>query len=128
MSSASGVFIESLLDKASLVKNPRSTFGVNYLQISGLEEGRYALWLKKEDVRINFRVFSGKHWELSTDFVVGERGLIRRAQTSLNLLRIDAGEIKKGDTYTVKVAIGGDYQKARVHAIGFNLMPVDISG
>jgi len=107
--STSGVFIETLFEKASLVKNPRSTFGVNYVHISGLDEGRYAIWLKKEDVRINFRVFSGKHWELSTDFLVGERGLIRRVQPSLNLLRIDKVDIKRGDTYSVKVSIGGDY-------------------
>ena len=62
MNENGGVFIESVFKKAQLIKNPRNKFGVNYLSISGLDEGQYKLWLKKENVRIVFNVVSGKHW------------------------------------------------------------------
>lgn len=70
--------MENRFGKAQLIKNPRNRYGVNYLQISGLEEGSYKLWLKKEDVKISFRVFSGKYWEMSSDFLLSQRGLIQR--------------------------------------------------
>ena len=47
-----GTYIENRFDKAKLVKNQRNQFGVNYIEMVGLEEGQYQVWLKKEDVRI----------------------------------------------------------------------------
>jgi hypothetical protein len=99
---------------------------VNYLHISGLEEGRYELWLKKEGVRLNFIIFSGKHWDKSPDFLISQRGLVKRQQLSLDLLTIDS--IYLQDQNGAKVSIGGDYQNARVHAIAFNFLPPDIQG
>jgi hypothetical protein len=69
-----------MYSKAKLVKNPRNKFGVNYVKIApgSLQEGKYELWLKKENVRIAFNVLSGRHWAFSSDFILTERSIVQR--------------------------------------------------
>ena len=75
------MYIENMFENVRLVKNPRSKLGVNYLQISGLTEGRYDIWLKKDDdVRFTVIVHNGKHWPMSADFLLSERALILRGR------------------------------------------------
>jgi len=45
---SNGVYIENLFEMAKLIPNPRNSVGVNYVEISGLSEGTYSIWLKKE--------------------------------------------------------------------------------
>ena len=48
----SGTYIRNQITKAKLVVNERNKHGVNYVEVSGLSEGQYVLWLKKENVRM----------------------------------------------------------------------------
>lgn len=50
MTSDGSMIVENMFSNAKLVKNKGSGLGINYVQISGLEEGKYQVWLKKEDV------------------------------------------------------------------------------
>lgn len=88
-SSNGAFYIENMFDSARLVKNPRSKLGVQYLQVSGLDEGRYEIWLKKENVRFTVIVHNGKHWPMSADFLLSERALIFRGRQRLDTIRID---------------------------------------
>lgn len=82
--------IENVFDKAKLIINHKNKLKINYLEIKGLEANqRYQLWLKKEDVRIVINVYSGKHWKMSPDFLMSERGLVSRSRQKINSLRID---------------------------------------
>ena len=65
-----GNYIENRFSNVKLEKNPLNKYGVNYIKISGLEEGNYILSLKKEEVRIAIAVHSGKIWDLSSDFIL----------------------------------------------------------
>lgn len=137
-----GVFIESMFKSAKLVKNARNKFGVNYMVISGLEEGQYHLWLKKENVRIVFNVVSGKHWQFSGDFILSERSVMERThQPRLDSLRFDEIAISykrpedakfvDGKKMTsIKVTLGGEYnpKSARIHVWAFNFNQCDLTG
>ena len=75
---------------AKLIPNPRNSVGVNYVEISGLSEGTYSIWLKKESVRLSITVHSGKYWQHSSDFLLKERSMIERNRQRLDSLRVDS--------------------------------------
>jgi len=85
--------VENMYSNAKLVKNKNSSLGINYVQISGLEEGKYQVWLKKEDVRFTVVVHDGKHWDVSNDFILKKRCLLYRGHQKLDALRIDKAEL-----------------------------------
>lgn len=53
------IYIENRFNKAKFIENKRNGYGVNYIELSGLEDGQYSLWFKKEDVRIRITVHNG---------------------------------------------------------------------
>lgn len=62
---SNGTYIENVFDKVKLSQNPKNKFGVNYLEITGLQEGEYRLWLKKEGYRVSISVHRGDYWNRS---------------------------------------------------------------
>jgi hypothetical protein len=44
------------------VANPKNKYGVNYLKIQNLTEGKYVLYLKKEEIEIPIEVHAGSFW------------------------------------------------------------------
>ena len=85
--------VENMYSNAKLVKNKNSSLGINYVHISGLEEGKYQVWLKKEDVRFTVVVHDGKHWDVSHDFILKKRCLLYRGHQKLDALRLDKAEL-----------------------------------
>ena len=86
-----------MISNAKLVKNPRNKQGVNYLEITGLEEGIYTLWLKKEGVRISISVHSGTYWNQTYEFLMKERAMIERTRQRVDCLRIDEVSITNAE-------------------------------
>ncbi len=90
--SQSGTYIDHHFSRASLIKNERNKFGVNTIEIKGLEEGKYRVWLKKEDLTIEIQVVEGKYWQGDREFVLQERAkaMTQRIETRQDCLRIDS--------------------------------------
>jgi hypothetical protein len=139
LNQSSGTYIENAFSKAKLVVNPRNKHGVNYIEIAGLSEGHYQLWLKKEGVRMSILVHKGDYWNQTYEFLMKERSMIERTRQRIDCLRVDEVSIanvevegeESGSKKTVQrvtVAVGGDYnpKKARVHAWAFKFFPYDI--
>lgn len=137
---ANNTYVENMFGKAKLVPNPKNKQGVNYVEIRGLSEGRYLLWLKKEGVRMYINVHSGDYWNQTYEFLMKERSMIERTRQRIDCLRIDEITIeneevvgeeegsKKNTIQRVSVAVGGDYnkKKCRVHAWAFKFFPYDL--
>jgi hypothetical protein len=135
-----GIYIENRFDHVKLVKNPRNKQGVNYIEISGLKEGVYALWLKKEGIRVTLNVHQGAYWNQTFEFLIKERAIIERTRQRVDCLRIDEVAITNVESETdekgasqkvtqkVQVSVGGDYNlnKARIHAWAFKYFPYDL--
>jgi hypothetical protein len=135
---ANGVLVENMFKMAKFIPNPKNKHGVNYIEIKGLPEGRYLLWLKKEGIRLSLNVHSGDYWNQTYEFLIKERSMIERTRQRIDCLRIDEIKIEneevaaddgsKSTVQRVSVAVGGDYnkKKCRVHAWAFKFLPYDI--
>lgn len=146
-----GKFIENLFGKVKFIKNERNQWGVNFIEISGLNEGSYVLWLKKEDIRINIQVHKGGYWNQTYEFLIKERAMIERSRQRIDCLRIDSIKVGyaeadddmdekvsslddsaagKKKIHRVHVELGGDFnkQKTRIHAWAFKFFPYDLQG
>ncbi len=133
--SKSKEFIENFIGKCKFEKNPRNAYGVNYLEISGLKEGLYQLWLKKENVKITVNVYSGQYWNSNPDFIIQERMMIERSQSRTDPLRIDNIEIKNEEIkdendekkiiQKLRISLGGVFNPShvKVHAWAFKFFP-----
>lgn len=83
---------------------------------------------------MTINIYAGKHWNMSPDYLYGERAMIERQQPRLDSLRIDELKLSPGNPTAeqaltkVKVLLGGDFNPSttRVHAWAFNLFPYDI--
>lgn len=62
-----------MFNSANLISNPKNSFGINYVEIDKLPEGTYRIWFKKEEKMIVLNVFSGKYWNINSDFIIQER-------------------------------------------------------
>ena len=40
------------------------------MKIEGLKEGEYTIELTRENVYISIKVWSGKYWDVSSDFIL----------------------------------------------------------
>jgi len=119
-----------VFSNAKLVKNKNSSLGISYVHVSGLVEGKYQVWLKKEDVRFNVVVHDGKHWEVSNDFILKKRCLMYRGNQKLDSLRIENVKLTsqkvENETYTLlDVTPGGSFtpNKVRFHVWAFTFFP-----
>ena len=70
----------NLFGKVKVEKNSRNKQGVNYIVISGLEEGIYQLKLKKEGIAIQVEVHQGGYWNHTYEFLIKERSIIERTR------------------------------------------------
>jgi hypothetical protein len=125
--------VENMFSNAKLVKNQSSALGINYLHISGLEEGKYQVWLKKEDVTFSVIVHDGKHWNVSNDFILKKRSLLYRGRQKLDSLRIDHASLHEekidNELYNfLDIIPGGSFTpgKTRFHVWAYNFLPYDL--
>lgn len=131
------------------MKNERNQWGVNFIEVSGLNEGTYLLWFKKEGIRISIQVHKGGYWNQTYEFLIKERTMIERNRQRIDCLRIDSLKVDyaeadddvdekvssidasgaaKKNVHRVQVHVGGDFNrdKARIHAWAFKFFPYDL--
>ncbi len=95
-----------------------------------MEEGKYLVWLKKEDVRFTVVVHEGKYWDISNDFILKKRCLLYRGHQKLDPLRLDKVELVEQkvdqEIYNfLDLTPGGSFapEKLRFHVWAFTFYP-----
>ena len=112
--------IENCFDKISF--NHEKGYQYGNITISGLERGKYTLYILPTDERISITVHKGVYWE-SDSFILKDHSLVeKREKTSIIRIKDILLEEEKEEGHTLSFNLEGHSKNARAHVFAHTFL------